>query len=100
MLVELGGVEADAFIEGRPLVVVQVHGDVDGQAEELAPLAALPVIQELGLCLQDSAEEVTVPAGLWCNVSRLTTFCSTAISSGGLWSTLRNMQSGAHIKQS
>ena len=68
VLVELGGIEANAFIEGRPLVVIQVHGDIDGQAEELAPLAALPVIQELGLRLQDGAEEVTVPAETWGNV--------------------------------
>ena len=33
--VELGGVEAQRLVEGAALVVVQVHGHVDGQAEEL-----------------------------------------------------------------
>ena len=32
--VELGGLHAQGLVEGCPLVVVQVHGDVDAEAEE------------------------------------------------------------------
>jgi hypothetical protein len=35
--IELGCVEPQGLVEGCPLVVVQVHGDVHRQAEETAP---------------------------------------------------------------
>ena len=43
-------------------MVIQIHGDIYRQAEEFAPLARLPVINHGWLCLQDSSEEVSVPA--------------------------------------
>jgi len=61
VLVELACVQAEALIEGRALVVVQVHGDVHGQAEEAAPQLGFPVVEELGLGLEHSGEEVAVP---------------------------------------
>lgn len=61
MLVELLGVQADGLIEGGPLVVIQVHGDVHAVAEEPGPHLGLPVIQVLRASLQKSLEEVTVP---------------------------------------
>lgn len=62
MLVELSGVHAKGGVESISLVVIEVHGDVDRQAEELAPLAGLPVIGHGWLCLQDCSEEITMPA--------------------------------------
>ena len=32
--VELGGLQAQGLVEGCPLVVIQVHGDVHAEAEE------------------------------------------------------------------
>mmetsp|Transcript_32953 Transcript_32953/g.72832 ORF Transcript_32953/g.72832 Transcript_32953/m.72832 type:complete len:279 (-) Transcript_32953:229-1065(-) len=60
MLVELLGVQAQGLVEGRALVVVQVHGDVHRQAEEARPQLGLPVFDEAGLRLEHSSEEVTV----------------------------------------
>lgn len=37
VLVELLGVQAQRLVEAAALVVVEVHGDVDGVAEEAAP---------------------------------------------------------------
>lgn len=45
--VELGCVHAERFIEGSPLVVIEVHGDIDAEAEEAGPQLGLPVIQVL-----------------------------------------------------
>ena len=42
-------------------MVVQVHGHVDGEAEELGPGARAPVVQELRLHLQHGGEEIAVP---------------------------------------
>ena len=60
VLVELGGVQAALLVEGRSLVVVQVHGDVHRVAEEAAPQLAIPTLQHLGLGLQNGGEEITV----------------------------------------
>ena len=53
--IELRGVEANGLVESRPLVVVEVHGHVYGQAEEAGPELGLPVVQEL------RAEESVTP---------------------------------------
>ena len=63
MLIELGCVHAQRRVESIPLVVIQVHCDIHRQAEELAPLSRLPVIDHCWLCLQNSCKEVTMPAG-------------------------------------
>ena len=60
VLVELGGVQAQGAIERSASVVVQVHGDVHGQAEEPGPQLGLPVVDQLGLGLQARSEEVAV----------------------------------------
>jgi len=61
MLVELSGVHAKRGVESISLMVIEVHGDIDRQAEKLAPLAGLPVIGHGWLCLQDCSEEITMP---------------------------------------
>lgn len=60
MLVELSGVQTALLVEGRTLVVVQVHGDVDRVAEEAAPQLGVPTLQHLGLSLQHGGEEISV----------------------------------------
>lgn len=60
MHVELLGVEAKGFIEVRPLVVIEVHGNVDGQAEETCPQLGAPGGQELRVALQHGSEEVAM----------------------------------------
>jgi hypothetical protein len=58
--VELGGVHAQRFVEFRSRVIVQVHGDVHGQAKESTPQLGFRVVQEFRSRLQDGGEEVTV----------------------------------------
>lgn len=61
MLVELRSVEADGLVEGGTLMVVEIHGDVHGQAEEAAPQLSYPVVEKLRLRLEDGGEEVAMP---------------------------------------
>tara|TARA_Y100000746_G_scaffold229449_1_gene239170 strand:- start:919 stop:1968 length:1050 start_codon:yes stop_codon:yes gene_type:complete len=58
--VELGGVHAQRFVEFRSRVIVQVHGDVHGQAKESTPQLGFRVVQEFRSRLQDGGKEVTV----------------------------------------
>ncbi len=60
MLVELLCVHAQRLVEGRALVVVEVHGDVHTQTEETAPQVGDSALEELGLGLEERGEEVTV----------------------------------------
>jgi hypothetical protein len=41
-------------------VVVEVHGDVDGEAEEAAPQLGDPVVQQLGARLEHGRQEIAV----------------------------------------
>ena len=68
--VELLGVEAERFVEGRALVVVKVHGDVNREAEEFGPGACLPVFHQLRPRLQDGREEVAMPVLVLLPISR------------------------------
>ena len=52
MLAELGSVEAQCLIELGALVVVEVHGDVHGQAEELGPDLSSGTTQQLLVTLE------------------------------------------------
>jgi len=58
--VELGGVHTQRFVEFGSRVIVQVHGDVHGQAKESTPQLGFRVVQEFRSRLQDGGEEVTV----------------------------------------
>ena len=60
VLVELSVFHTERLVKGCSLMVIQVHGDVHGQAEETRPHAGLEVIQELWTSLKDSSEEITV----------------------------------------
>jgi len=62
MLAELCCVEPQCLVKGAALVVVEVHGDVDGQAEEAGPHLADGALQQAGLALQQGCQEVTVAA--------------------------------------
>jgi len=58
--VELGGVHAQRFVKFRSGVIVQVHGDVHGQAKESTPQLGFRVVQEFRPRFQDGGEEVAV----------------------------------------
>ncbi len=63
MLVKLAGVHAQSLVETGALVVIQVHGDVDRQAEEARPHLGLKVIDHLFASLEDGCQEIAVPVG-------------------------------------
>ena len=60
MLVEVPCVQAQGLVERRALVIIEVHGDIDREAEESGPELGLPVINQLGASLEDCREEVSV----------------------------------------
>lgn len=62
MPAELRGVESQCLVEGAALVVIEVHGDVHGEAEELGPGLGNGALEEVWMTLQESCQEVAVPA--------------------------------------
>lgn len=57
VLAELRCVEAQGLVKGGALVVVQVHGHVDRQAEELGPGLGNGALQQPGLGLEQGCEQ-------------------------------------------